>query len=293
LLLALWMLVFSESVPNSDRIELNFRKGVVALLATHKRLMKTPLHARRVLVWRLRPAAIPKKTFAHSSTAKTRPAGIAQSERAQQLDHRERHSQEHGQPRRARHRLVTDDKFWNFTVHYEYMVPDRSNSGFYLRGRHEIQILGDYASGKPGLGGNGAIYQFKAPDKFVSKPAGEWQTVDATIIGNKITVVQNGVKIHDNVECKKATGSEIDNKIDESGPDFSARRSRHRCRSATSASKSCRKTRDSLVTVPPASHWWFASMNRQRGRSSHRSRIRCFGEDCGCACLFRSLTLLR
>src|ERR1051325_6406228 len=28
--------------------------------------------------------------------------------------------------------LVTTNKFWNFTVHYEYMVPDHSNSGFYL-----------------------------------------------------------------------------------------------------------------------------------------------------------------
>ena len=34
-------------------------------------------------------------------------------------------------------------------------------------------------------GGNGAIYNFKAPDKFVSKPAGEWNTVEATIIGDK------------------------------------------------------------------------------------------------------------
>ena len=95
--------------------------------------------------------------------------------------------------------LVSDEKFMNFTVRYEYMVPDNSNSGFYLRGRQEIQILGDYARGKPTIGGNGAIYNFKAPDKFVSKPGNEWQTVEATIIGNKITVIQNGVKIHDNV----------------------------------------------------------------------------------------------
>lgn len=116
--------------------------------------------------------------------------------------------------------LVTTDKFWNFTVRYEYMVPDGSNSGFYLRGRHEIQILGDYKSGKPSLGGNGAIYNFKAPDQFVSKPGGEWQTAEATIVGNKITVTLNGVKIHDNVECNKATGSEIDNKVAEPGPIF-------------------------------------------------------------------------
>ena len=116
--------------------------------------------------------------------------------------------------------LVTDKKFMNFTVKYEYQVPDNSNSGFYLRGRHEIQILGDFAKGTTGLGGNGAIYNFKAPDKFVSKPAGEWQTVEATMIGDKITVVQNGVKIHDNVECRKATGSEIDDKVDQPGPIF-------------------------------------------------------------------------
>lgn len=116
--------------------------------------------------------------------------------------------------------LVTDKKFWNFTVRYEFMVPDNSNSGFYLRGRHELQILGDYKSGKTGLGGNGAIYNFKAPDVFASKPGGEWQTVEATIIGDRITVTLNGLKIHDNVTCRKATGSEIDGKIDEPGPIF-------------------------------------------------------------------------
>src|SRR5436190_12226515 len=89
--------------------------------------------------------------------------------------------------------LVTDQKFWNFTVKFDYMVPDKSNSGFYLRGRHEIQILGDYESGKPSINGNGSIYNFKAPDQLVSKPAGEWQTVEATMIGNRITVIQNGV----------------------------------------------------------------------------------------------------
>ncbi|MDB6033312.1 MAG: hypothetical protein JWM16_3650 [Verrucomicrobiales bacterium] len=116
--------------------------------------------------------------------------------------------------------LVTDQKFWNFTVKYEYMVPDNSNSGFYLRGRHELQILGDYKKGKPSLGGNGAIYQVKAPSEFASKPGGEWQTAEATIIGNKISMTLNGKKIHDNVECNKATGSEIDNKLNEPGPIF-------------------------------------------------------------------------
>jgi hypothetical protein len=116
--------------------------------------------------------------------------------------------------------LVTEQKFWNFTVRYEYMTPKDSNSGFYLRGRHEIQILGDHDSGQADATCNGSIYNFKAPDKFVTKPAGEWQTVEATIIGNRITVILNGVKIHDNVECDKATGSEIDGNVKEPGPIF-------------------------------------------------------------------------
>ena len=114
--------------------------------------------------------------------------------------------------------LVTDQKFQNFTVKYEFQVPDNSNSGFYLRGRHEIQILGDFPKGKTGLGGNGALYNFKVPDQFVSKPGGEWQTAEATIIGNRITLVLNGVKVHDNVECSKPTGGELDNKVNEPGP---------------------------------------------------------------------------
>ena len=116
--------------------------------------------------------------------------------------------------------LVTDKKFWNFTVRYEYKVPDNSNSGFYLRGRHELQILGDYKSGKPTKNGNGAIYNHTAPGEFASKPGNEWQTVEATIIGNKITVILNGKKIHDHVVCEQATGSEIDNKVNEPGPLF-------------------------------------------------------------------------
>jgi hypothetical protein len=116
--------------------------------------------------------------------------------------------------------LLTEQKFWNFTVRFEFMVPDNSNSGFYLRGRHEIQILGDYKSGKPAEGGNGAIYNFKKPDVFASKPGDQWQTCEATMIGDKITVILNGQKIHDNVTCRRPTGAEIDNKVNEPGPIF-------------------------------------------------------------------------
>ena len=86
--------------------------------------------------------------------------------------------------------------------------------------RHEIQILGDFASGETSLGGNGALYNFKTADKFVSKPGDQWQTAEATIIGDKITVALNGVKIHNNVECRKGTGGQLDNNVYQPGPIF-------------------------------------------------------------------------
>jgi uncharacterized protein len=113
--------------------------------------------------------------------------------------------------------LVSDQKFRDFTVRYEYMVPTNSNSGFYLRGRHEIQILDDCAKGTPEMGGNGAIYHIVPVSKFVSKKPGEWQTVEATMKGNRVTVILNGVKVHDNVLVDKPTGSELDGNVNEPG----------------------------------------------------------------------------
>ena len=114
--------------------------------------------------------------------------------------------------------LLTEQKFGNFTVRYEFMVPDGSNSGFYLRGRHEIQILGDFKGGKKSKTCNGSLYNFKEPDEFVSKAGTEWQTGEATIIGNTITVTLNGKLIHDKVVCARGTGGEVDNNVNQPGP---------------------------------------------------------------------------
>ena len=114
--------------------------------------------------------------------------------------------------------LVSIEKFRDFTVRYEYKIPKDSNSGFYLRGRHEIQILDDYDVGKPTKGGNGAIYNTWPVAKFVSRKPGEWQTVEATIQGNRVTVILNGVKVHDNVLVDKPTGGELDANVNEPGP---------------------------------------------------------------------------
>ncbi|MCS1411702.1 MAG: hypothetical protein M2R45_04904 [Verrucomicrobia subdivision 3 bacterium] len=114
--------------------------------------------------------------------------------------------------------LVSEENFWNFTVRYEYQVPKGSNSGFYLRGRHEIQILEDAASRKLVPEGNGAIYSLKPVDVFVSRKAGEWQEAEVTIRENRVTVFLNGVKVHDAVEVDEPTGGELDGDVDQPGP---------------------------------------------------------------------------
>jgi uncharacterized protein len=114
--------------------------------------------------------------------------------------------------------LVSDEKFKDFIIRYDYLVPSNSNSGLYLRGRYEIQVLEDSGRNKTAPGSNGGIYNTAAGTEFVSRPAGQWQTAQATIRANKISLILNGVKIHDEVEVTKATGGELDQKLDEPGP---------------------------------------------------------------------------
>jgi hypothetical protein len=116
--------------------------------------------------------------------------------------------------------LVSDEKFLNFTVRYEYQVPKGANSGFYLRGRHEIQILDDGDATQPSASSNGSLYSQVAPSKMVSRKAGEWQTVEATITGNKIDVVLNGEKIISGASADRPTGGQLDNNVKEPGPIF-------------------------------------------------------------------------
>lgn len=116
--------------------------------------------------------------------------------------------------------LITDQKFTDFTARYEYMVPKGANSGFYLRGRYEVQVFDDGDATQPSNSSNGALYSQVAPSKLASKKAGEWQTVEATIKGNKVTVILNGEKIIDNATVDRPTGGELDNKVNEPGPIF-------------------------------------------------------------------------
>jgi hypothetical protein len=106
--------------------------------------------------------------------------------------------------------LVSKQKFKDFRLQAEYKLTDKSNSGIYLRGRYELQVLDDF--GKPAeKHGHMSIYGWTAPLVNASKPAGEWQTVDIVLVGNRVTVTLNGQKVHDNAQIQAITGGALDN----------------------------------------------------------------------------------
>ncbi len=111
--------------------------------------------------------------------------------------------------------LVTEAAYRDFVVRYEYQVPEGGNSGLYLRGRHEVQIL---EGGGRDKGGNGAIYSLKEADLPVSRKAGQWQEAEAAIRGDRVTVHLNGARIHDSVKVDRPTGGELDGDMDAPGP---------------------------------------------------------------------------
>jgi hypothetical protein len=113
--------------------------------------------------------------------------------------------------------LVSKEKFKDFKIQAEYKLGPNSNSGIYLRGRYELQVLDDY--GKPvEAHGHMAIYAWKAPRVNASKPQGEWQTMEAVLAGNRVTVTLNGQRVHDNAVLEAITGGALDANESEPGP---------------------------------------------------------------------------
>ncbi len=114
--------------------------------------------------------------------------------------------------------LVSERTFQDLKLHVEFNVEPKSNSGVYLRGRYEIQIL-DNPDAKMALDphGCGAVYSRMAPKMDATKPAGEWQTYDITMVGRQITVVLNGQTIVEGV-VEGITGGALSPYEDEPGP---------------------------------------------------------------------------
>jgi len=114
--------------------------------------------------------------------------------------------------------LVSKETFKDYRIEAEYKLSPKGNSGIYMRGRYEMQVLDDAGAAPGDVHGHMSIYSRKAPDKNVSKPAGEWQTAQITIVGNCITAVLNGTKVHDNAKVAGITGGALDANETAPGP---------------------------------------------------------------------------
>lgn len=113
--------------------------------------------------------------------------------------------------------LMSDASFWNFRLAVEYRVHPRMNGGIGLRGRYEIQILDDH--GRPASDhGNGALYGRIAPSANVSRPAGEWQTLDVRLVGRELTVTLNGVRTIERAVIEGFTAMATDWREGDPGP---------------------------------------------------------------------------
>lgn len=93
--------------------------------------------------------------------------------------------------------LRTEAEFDDFRLHIEFLVEEQRNSGIYLRGMYEAQVV-DRDSRMQGIQGVGAIFGRIAPSKNAGNPGGQWQTYDLTLVDRHITVVLNGETVIDN-----------------------------------------------------------------------------------------------
>jgi hypothetical protein len=138
--------------------------------------------------------------------------------------------------------LVSAFEHGDIELELEVMLPKGSNSGIYLQGRYEVQLLDSWGvkeakySDIGGIYRNwenepGKIYMGKAPLTNPAKAPGLWQKFKISFraprfdaAGKKITnakfisVELNGVKIHDNVEVPLPTGGPIENNEKPFGP---------------------------------------------------------------------------
>jgi hypothetical protein len=123
--------------------------------------------------------------------------------------------------------LVTDEKFGDVELRLEFMVPRQSNSGVYLHGLYEIQVLDSYGIAKPGVHDCGAVYERwidnkgvggSPPKRNASLEPGKWQSFEIWFeaprfdaSGKKVRnarfvrVTHNGVLVQENVEVDGPT----------------------------------------------------------------------------------------
>lgn len=113
--------------------------------------------------------------------------------------------------------LVSNEKFGDFNLNAEFRYPKGSNSGVYLHGRDEVQIVDEGGSQLEPTSIAG-IYGFFAPCVDVVRGPDKWQTFDVTLIGRVVTVVFNGERVIDRQTIPGITGGALDSDEGTPGP---------------------------------------------------------------------------
>jgi Domain of Unknown Function (DUF1080) len=106
--------------------------------------------------------------------------------------------------------LKTTRKFEDLRLHFEAHCPDRANSGFYLRGRYELQLENEPEGTEPPERSMGSVYGRLAPNPLQKRRPGEWETFDVTLVGRTVTVTRNGVLTINRREIEGITGGALD-----------------------------------------------------------------------------------
>lgn len=121
--------------------------------------------------------------------------------------------------------IQTKQGFGDCQLHVEWMAPDpprgsdqdRGNSGVYLMGLYEVQVLDSYKNITYADGQASAVYGQYPPLVNAARPPGQWQTYDIIFHGPRfdtdgkvtrkarVTVLHNGVLTQDNVELTGPT----------------------------------------------------------------------------------------
>jgi hypothetical protein len=114
--------------------------------------------------------------------------------------------------------LKSTREFNDFKVHFEVNCPDEANSGFYLRGRYEVQLEYEPLGTEPMERSMGSIYGRLAPSKQLPRMPGQWETFDITLVGRTLTIVRNGTKIIDAREIEGITGGAMNADEGKPGP---------------------------------------------------------------------------
>ena len=114
-------------------------------------------------------------------------------------------------PKKNRNHIVSKLHFKDADIHVEFMLPEKGsgNSGVYIHGNYEIQILNSFGKKKVTQEDAGALYGFSPPLENACRKPGEWQVFDiryraprrdgsGKIVENgTVTVWFNGKKVQD------------------------------------------------------------------------------------------------